>query len=153
MLGELENKIHEYYNDIGNKELQKEVIYAALKDKAYMNNLIGQDLINDDTARHIKELLIDDCNMEEYEKYVFKKCADMERIYSKYFDSYTSVLADGRIYNTILNMYWHEDAGVWQSDGSDGWVRCTLMMPYKASKEETRMRRYIGGNRYEKAYA
>ena len=30
MLGELENKIHEYYNDIGNKELQKEVINAAL---------------------------------------------------------------------------------------------------------------------------
>ena len=87
MLGELENKIHEYYNDIGNKELQKEVIYAALKEmavicvsglnvyvhnKAYMNNLIGQDLINYDTARHIKELLIDDCNMEDYEKYVFK---------------------------------------------------------------------------------
>lgn len=168
MLGELENKIHEYYNDISNKELQKEVIYAALKEmavicvsglnvyvhnKAYMNNLIGQDLINDDTARHIKELLIDDCNMEEYEKYVFKKCADMERVYSKYFDSYTSVLADGRIYNTILNMYWNEDAGVWQSDGSDGWVKFTLKMPYKASKEETEMRRYIGGTHYEKAYA
>ena len=77
----------------------------------------------------------------------------MERVYSKYFDSYTSVLADGRIYNTILNMYWNEEAGVWQSDGSDGWVKFTLKMPYKDSKEETEMRRYIGGNRYEKAYA
>ena len=152
MLGEVESKLEEFYNDLGNKQLQDEVVAAAVKEmaeicvgglyvydenKEYINNMIGQDLINKDTIGHIRELLIENYDVEGYEKYVYKKREDMERIYSYYFNTFTSVLDDGRIYNSILNMYWNDEAGLWQSDGSDGWVRFTLMMPYRTAAAES----------------
>ena len=126
MLGEVESKLEEFYNDLGNKQLQDEVVAAAVKEmaeicvgglyvydenKEYINNMIGQDLINKDTIGHIRELLIENYDVEGYEKYVYKKREDMERIYSYYFNTFTSVLDDGRIYNSILNIYWNDEAG------------------------------------------
>ena len=102
MLGEVESKLEEFYNDLGNKQLQDEVVAAAVKEmaeicvgglyvydenKEYINNMIGQDLINKDTIGHIRELLIENYDVEGYEKYVYKKREDMERIYSYYFNT------------------------------------------------------------------
>lgn len=176
MLGEVESKLKEFYNNLGNKQLQDEVVAAAVKEmaeicvgglyvydenKEYINNMIGQDLINKDTIGHIRELLIENYDVEGYEKYVYKKREDMERIYSYYFNTFTSVLDDGRIYNSILNMYWNDEAGLWQSDGSDGWVRFTLMMPYRTAaaestdseKEKKSKYYYVNGKDQAKAYA
>lgn len=178
MLEELKNKMNLLYHDHENKQLQQEILELALTDlshicvsglqvfnesKDYLNNLIGQDLVNADTCKKIKELLIEDDNMDGFEDYIWKKRAAIERVYSNYFHSYTNIQDDGQIYNSILNMYWNEEAQLWQSDGSDGWVRFTLMMPYKNTAAETitpvqlipKKKKYFieGGTSYEKAYA
>lgn len=178
MLEELKNKMELLYHDHENKQLQKEILELALTDlshicvsglqvydenKDYLNNLIGQDLVNADTCKKIKELLIEDNNIEGFEDYIWKKRAAIERVYSSYFHSYTSRQDDGRVYNSILNMYWSEEAQLWQSDGSDGWVRFTMMMPYKNTTAEaetpvqliSKKSKYFieGGTYYEKSYA
>lgn len=176
MLEELRNKMDQLYHDHDNKQLQKEIVDFALTElshicisglqvyednKNYINNMIGQDLVNTDTYKHIREFLIENDDMEGFEKYIWHKREAIERVYSKYFHSFTCKLDDGRIYNSILNMYWNHDAGVWQSDGSDGWVRFTMIMPYKDVSEntdifaqnETKVFMIERGNGYETAYA
>lgn len=178
MLEELKSKVNLLYHDHENKQLKKEILEQALtalahicvsglqvydENQDYINNLIGQDLVNADTCKKIKEYLIENNDMDGFEDYIWKKRDDIERVYSYYFHSHTSVQDDGQIYNSILDMYWDEEAQLWQSDGSDGWVRFTLMMPYQnvAREAETpvqlipkKSKLFVeGGTYYEKAYA
>ena len=175
MLEELKDKMDRLYHDHDNKQLQKEIMGLALTElsnicisglqvyednKDYINNMIGQDLVNSDTCSHIREFLIEENDMEGFEKYIWHKRESVERVYSRYFESFTSIQEDGQIYNSILNMYWNRDAGIWQSDGSDGWVRFTMMMPYQDAAQdasvftqsETKVFMVERENGYEKAY-
>ena len=145
MLGKLENKFNEFEKDYTNKNLQKELLTIALDevaeicigglqtykdDAGYLNTIITENIYNDDTLRSLKEILVEDHDMDAYERYLWKKKASITNIYSKYFNNYTCILEDGRIYNPIFNMYWDQEHELWQSDGSDGWVRFTCDMPY-----------------------
>ena len=79
MLEELKDKMDRLYHDHDNKQLQKEIMGLALTElsnicisglqvyednKDYINNMIGQDLVNSDTCSHIREFLIEENDME-----------------------------------------------------------------------------------------
>ena len=133
----------------GQTSLKKEILTLAMnelgdfclsglrsfeQDQEYISRMLSQNLINQDTLLELKEILLKQKNLDGYEVFLVKKQQECERIYAKYFHSYTVVNPDGTIHNSILDMDWNKENGIWEKR-ENGVYSFTLFMPYQEMEE------------------
>ena len=87
-------------------------------------------MINQNTVAELKDILLIRKDLQLYESYIYRRSLDVERIYAKYFRSYTIIDENGQIYNRIIGMYWNKKSEVWENTDSNGWYHFTAFMPY-----------------------
>lgn len=104
----------------------------------YILKLLSNNLINQNTVAELKDILLIRKDLQLYESYIYRRSLDVERIYAKYFRSYTIIDENGQIYNRIIGMYWNKKSEVWENTDSNGWYHFTAFMPYtKNSSSES----------------
>lgn len=96
----------------------------------YILKLLSNNLINQNTVAELKDILLIRKDLQLYESYIYRRSLDVERIYAKYFRSYTIIDENGQIYNRIIGMYWNKKSEVWENTDSNGWYHFTAFMPY-----------------------
>jgi hypothetical protein len=112
-----------------------EIAVAPLRfyeqDAESAGRILKSDLINDEVAAEVYNRLVRDGDVDAYEEYVASKCEDAQRFYAKYFFRHV-IEKDGLPYSTILEMWWNDEAKIWERQ-KDGVFEATCFMPYQGT--------------------
>ena len=101
------------------------------KDIPYLKKVMISNTFEDqEVQKKVKELLVDKMDAEGFMEYVLEvKHKLTDGIYAKYF-FYNITKKDGKVYSSLLNMYWNDSLKVWERKDKDGFYNFSIFMPY-----------------------